>query len=67
MSRLIPDLTISVREKGQRKSNIIQIFHSDEKKIRVKINGKWFKNKVKFKYENFENIFFKTIENSLHK
>jgi len=67
MPRLTPDITISLRTEGKRKQQIIQVFKSkiNKNQIRIKINNKWFKNKLEFPLKNLESLIFNTIEKQL--
>jgi len=62
MPRPIPDKTIIIRAKGKRKGIVLQIFKKKEK-IKIKVNNKWFKNKLLFNLSKLSKLIENTIRN----
>jgi hypothetical protein len=65
--RLSPDLKIKLSTKTKKiKIDIFNCENKDtdknEKKVRIKINNEWYKNKMVFKHNNLEKLIFNVVE-----
>lgn len=45
MPRAVPELTILIRPRGQRKFRSVEIFRVTARRIRLKIDGNWQENR----------------------
>ena len=65
MPRLIPELKFTIKKKGVKKRQYIELFRAKNGLVRMKVDNKWFKNKMTFKLEKFYEIFNSKIQREM--